>query len=79
MYKVIVEMHCTKYYAMKNGIKVAAFDGELYTLTHTVLVKARTPWLAMNKAEASALKAHHDAIVWNMTAEFVSDIDEVIE
>lgn len=79
MYKVIVEMCCTKYYAMKKGTKLATFDGEPYNLNHVVLVEAKTPWLAMRSAEASAVKAHPDAIIWNITAEFVSDFDEIIK
>lgn len=79
MYKVIVEMRCTKYYAMNKGVKLVAFDGEPYTLNHTVLVEAKTPWLAMRLAEASAVKAHPDAVIWNITAEFVSDFDKIIK
>lgn len=79
MYKVVVTMRSTKYYAMHNGRKIAAFEGQPYDLTHTVLVEARSPWLAMGRAEESAVKAHPDATIWDMETEFVSEFDEVIK
>lgn len=79
MYKVVVTMRSTKYYTVHNGHQIAVFEGRPYDLTYTVLVEAHSPWVAMGRAEESAVKTHPDATIWDMKTEFVSEFDEVIK